>query len=192
MTNFYAYRRVQTGRFVESFGLDFEDFSPGQRFVHRPGVTLSQQDNVDETLDTLNAAMIHYDAHYASQTVWKLPLMVSSITLQRLVGMTSKTFGRRRAVLGFKEIAFTKPLFGGVTLYAESEVIACDSATDDTGVVTVRIRGIDPKRGEVATLTCQFEIFRRGRGSTALDGDPVREPRFAAFHAVPSRSISSW
>ena len=87
---FYAYGLRSDGKFQERFGLDFEDFQPGQRFVHRPGVTLSQQDNVDEALDTMNAAMLHYDDYYAAQTTWKKPLMVSTITLQRAIGMSSR------------------------------------------------------------------------------------------------------
>ena len=101
---FTAYHRIGENRYQERYGLDFEDFVPGQRFRHRPGVTLSQQDNVDEALDTQNGAMLHYDAHYAAGTAWQRPLMVSTLTLQRLVGMTSKTYGRRRAILGFDDI----------------------------------------------------------------------------------------
>src|SRR5207237_7654459 len=101
----YAYRRAGEARYQERFGLDFEEFTAGQRFRHRPGVTLSQQDNADEALDTLNYAMLHYDAHYAEQTSWQKPLMVSTITLQRVIGLASRTFGRKKAILGFKEIA---------------------------------------------------------------------------------------
>ena len=72
-----AYHRIAENRYQERHGLDFEDFVPGQRFRHRPGVTLSQQDNADEALDTLNGAMLHYDAHYAAATVWQRPLMVT-------------------------------------------------------------------------------------------------------------------
>ena len=111
-----------------AIGLDFEDFAAGQRFRHRPGVTLSQQDNVDEALDTLNGAMLHFDAHYAAATAWQRPLMVSTLTLQRLIGMASKTYGRRSAILGFDEITMNGPLFGGDTLYAESEVMDVDAA----------------------------------------------------------------
>ena len=50
---FSAYHRIGENRYRQRIGLDFEDFSPGQRFRHRPGVTLSQQDNADEALDTL-------------------------------------------------------------------------------------------------------------------------------------------
>jgi len=65
---FSAYHRQPDGRIRERFGLSWEDFAPGQRFRHRPGVTLTQQDNIDEALDTMNAAMIHYDDHYAGKT----------------------------------------------------------------------------------------------------------------------------
>ena len=78
---FSAYHRIGENRYRQRIGLDFEDFSPGQRFRHRPGVTLSQQDNADEALDTLNGAMLHYDAHYAAATSWQRPLMVSTLTL---------------------------------------------------------------------------------------------------------------
>src|SRR5215213_5573503 len=67
---FTAYLRIGENRYLERHGLDFEDFVPGQRFRHRPGVTLSQQDNADEALDTQNGAMLHYDAHYAAATAW--------------------------------------------------------------------------------------------------------------------------
>ena len=41
--SFHAYTRLSENRYRERFGLDFEDFAAGQRFRHRPGVTLSQQ-----------------------------------------------------------------------------------------------------------------------------------------------------
>ena len=173
---FTAYHRIGENRYQERFGLDFEDFAPGQRFRHRPGITLSQQDNVDEALDTMNGAMLHYDAHYAAATAWQRPLMVSTLTLQRLIGMASKTFGRRRALLGFDDIAMNGPLFGGDTLYAESEILATDPAD---GTVRALIRGHKPDGTEVARITCRMAIERR---ESAVD--PVLEDRFAAYHVV--------
>ena len=175
---FSAYALSGDARYRERFGLEFEDFAPGQRFVHRPGVTLSQQDNVDESLDTMNAAMLHYDAHYAAQTTWKRPLMVSTITLQRAIGLGTKTFGRRRSIAGFKEIKMTGPVFGGDTVYASSEVIACGAGPmADTGTVQVRTC-VDVAGGsEVAALTYDAVIWRRGCGP---DGEVqmAPEPRF--------------
>jgi itaconyl-CoA hydratase len=171
---FTAYHRIGENRYRERHGLDFEDFAPGQRFRHRPGVTLSQQDNADEALDTLNGAMLHYDAHYAAATSWQRPLMVSTLTLQRLVGMASKTYGRRRAILGFDDITMNGPLFGGDTLYAESEIVAVDAATAS---IRTLIRGRKADGAEVARITCRMAIERRDAG-----GDPAQDIRFAAYH----------
>ena len=60
---FTSHVKVGEHRYRERYGLDFEDFVVGQVFKHRPGLTLSQQDNVEESLDTLNQAMLHFDAH---------------------------------------------------------------------------------------------------------------------------------
>jgi itaconyl-CoA hydratase len=181
---FHAYLRAGDARYQERFGLDFEEFAAGQRFRHRPGVTLTQQDNLDEAIDTLNAAMLHYDAHYAAQTVWKQPLMVSTVTLQRVIGMASRTFGRKRAIVGFAEIAMTGPVFGGDTLYSESEIVGVRDADAAVGVVTVRSRGITAAGKEVARITYDVEIHKRGRhpddaGRPPLP--PVEEERFLLY-----------
>ena len=118
---FSAYVKVGENRYRERYGLDFEDFEVGQVFQHRPGITISQQDNVEETVDTLNQAMLHFDANYAAQTEWKKPLGVSTLTLQRLMGLTWKTFNKKNRICSWAEIKMTAPVFGGDTLYAESE-----------------------------------------------------------------------
>jgi len=184
---FHAFLRAGEKRYQERFGLDFEEFVAGQRFRHRPGVTVSQQDNVDEALDTLNSAMLHYDAHYAEQTAWRRPLMVSTLTIQRIIGMASKTFGRKKAILGFAEIALTGPVFGGDTLYAESEVTGVRPGdAPDHGVLTVVTRGLNAAGTEIGKLTYDVAIYRRGAhpdeaGRPAL---PVAdEERFALYAA---------
>lgn len=181
-----AFRRLGPSRYAERHGLDFEDFNAGQRFRHRPGVTVSQQDNADHALDTFNSAMLHFDAAYAEQTAWGRPLVVSTLTVERVIGMCSKTFGRRRALLGFDDIALRSPVFGGDTLYAESEILdTADGDDPDYGVVTVRTVGLTQAAAIAAELVYRTAIYRRGRGP---DGDPAgpaaNEPRFAAYAEV--------
>lgn len=160
---FTAYSILSPNRYLERFGLDFEDFAVGQRFRHRPGVTITQQDNLDEALDTLNAAMIHYDAHYAAQTQFKQPLMVSTVTVQRLLGMPSKTFGKRGRILGLAEIALTSPIYGGDTLYCDTEVLAKEEGDADRGILTVATYGFRADAKQFAKLTYRVEIYKRGR-----------------------------
>jgi len=181
-----AYDRLGDHRYRERTGLALEDFSPGQRFRHRPGVTLSQQDNADEALETLNAAMLHYDAHYAAATTWGRPLVVSTLVLQRIIGLTAKTYGHRREILGFGEIALTAPVFGGDTLYAESEVLDCAAAPDlACGIVTARIRAVRPDGTEVGCFTCRFAILPRAAGSSPA----AEQPRFAAYHPADDAAL---
>jgi itaconyl-CoA hydratase len=160
---FASHVQVGERRFRERAGLDFEEFAVGQRFKHRPGVTISQQDNADEALDTLNQAMLHYDARYAARTEWGRTLVVSTLTIQRVIGMTSKTLARRARVLRFAEIALTHPVFGGDTLYAETEIRDRqddgDPAVGRLGLVT---RGLNQDSAVVCELHWEIEVYKRG------------------------------
>jgi itaconyl-CoA hydratase len=185
----YSYYTLGNNLYQERFGLDFEHFAAGQRFVHRPGITLTQQDNVVEALDTLNAAMIHYDDAYASHTSWKKPLMVSTITLKRLVGMGWKTFNRRRRIARFASIAMTAPMFGGDTLYAETEVLATEPVNAQWGRLRLRVEGFNQHGTRVAAVEVEMEVWRAGAGpgpeaqAGAAAPAAARQPRFASHAA---------
>ncbi len=164
MSSFTAY--VQTGekRFRERFGLDFEQFVVGQKFKHRPGLTLSQQDSRDECLDTINQQMLHFDEQFALHGEWKKCLMDSTLTTKVVIGMTWKTFAKRERLLGFDEITLTKPMFGGDTIYAESEILAVADEPDHptAGRVKVRTLGLNQRGETVATLVYDLIIARAG------------------------------
>lgn len=200
-----VFYRAGPQRYREHFGLFFERLAPGQRYVHRPGVTLSQQDNADETLDSYNGAQIHFDARYAGMSSWQRPLMVSTLTVQRLVGMTAKTFGCRRDLLGFREIVLSAPVFGGDTVYAESEILECRAgATPDVGIVVARITGRKDRHHDgtplavpevFANLVVEFEVFTAaGWNAVALQplGEPASEARFAAHRDDGGVRVEQW
>lgn len=151
-----AYIQVGKNQFRERFGLSFEDFEAGQVFKHRPGYTFTQQDNSDDCLDTLNQAMLHYDHHYAAQTEFGRPLMVTTTIIQRLIGMTWKTFNHKKRITRWIELNMLAPVYGGDTLYAESEIIELNSmcADKECGLVTVEIRSYK----QDGTKTCQMKV----------------------------------
>ena len=159
---FASHVEVGAHRFRERAGLDFEEFAVGQIFKHRPGVTVSQQDNADEALDTLNQAMLHYDARYAAHTEWGKPLVVSTLTIQRVMGMTSKTFGKTVRLLRFGEIALTRPVFGGDTLYAESEIREVhDDGDASCGRLGVHTHGLNQDGAVVCELAYEILVYKR-------------------------------
>jgi acyl dehydratase len=159
---FTSHVEVGERRFRERLGLDFEEFAVGQVFKHRPGLTISQQDNVEEALDTLNRAMLHYDASYAAHTEWGKPLVVSTLTIQRVIGMTGKTFGKRSRVRGFAEIALRHPVFGGDTLYGETEVRnRHDDGHPSWGRLELLTRGVNQDGAVVCEIAWEIEVYKR-------------------------------
>lgn len=197
MSGFYGYLQLAEGRYRERFGLAFEDFQTGQVFHHRPGVTFSQQDNKDEALDSLNNAHLHYDEAYAAATEWQKPLGVSTLTLQLVLGMTSRTFYRRRALTGLDEIAMTRPVLGGDTLYARTEVLAvepglADGGDDDWGILRLRTEAVNQRGEVVARIGWPAEIWRAGRHpeeQRAAGLEIAVEDRFAAHHPGPDGAL---
>ncbi|MBI1943366.1 MAG: MaoC family dehydratase [Betaproteobacteria bacterium] len=146
-------------------GRYFEDFEVGAIYAHRPGRTISEADNTWFTLLTMNTHPIHFDAEYARHTEFGKPLVVSTLTLAILVGMSVSDVSRKAiANLGWKEIRLPKPVFAGDTLYAESTVLDKreSKSRPDQGIVTVRTVGKN-QRGEVV---CEFEramlVMKRG------------------------------
>ena len=162
MAPFKNYVKLGENHYREHFGLDFEQFEIGQKFHHRPGITVSQQDNAEEALDTLNNAQLHYDAHYATQTEWKNCLGVSTMTLQKIIGMTSKTFYRKQGIVEFTDIAMTNPVFGGDTLYAQSEITNKENYPENNnlGLLTVITEGINQKGDVVAKIEYKILIYK--------------------------------
>jgi len=165
MSDFLAYIPTGTNRYRERFGLDFEQFAVGQKFQHRPGLTLSQQDSRDECLDTLNQQMLHFDQRFATHTEWGKCLMDSTLTTKVVIGMTWKTFAKRTHLLGFDEITLTKPMFGGDTLYAESEITGKADWPDDPKVGRLKVvtQGVNQRGETVANLAYDLLIARTGQ-----------------------------
>ncbi|WP_108650484.1 MaoC family dehydratase [Dongshaea marina] len=161
---FSAYAKIDQHRYREIFGLDFEQFEKGQLFHHRPGITISQQDNVDEATDTMNSAQLHYDQHYASNTEWQHCLGVSTMTLQKVLGGSWKTFARKDRIIEFTSIAMTHPVFGGDTLYAESEILGVEECPEDEcGILRVETRGTNQHGDIVTRVTYNIRIYKAGQ-----------------------------
>ncbi|MCO1334523.1 MaoC family dehydratase [Microbulbifer sp. OS29] len=169
---FPAYVQIGKQRYRERFGLDFEDFTKGQLFRHRPGVTISQQDNKEECINTLNQAMLHFDDYYAAQTEFGKPLIDTTLIVQHLMGMIWKTYNRRKKILGWGKIAMVAPVFGGDTLYSESEVIELQAGDkhSETGLVRVAICGLNQDKKVVCEMGCDLLIYKRNHLPFSANG----------------------
>ena len=147
---------IEPGRYRPAEGRYYEEFSLGDIYEHRPGRTISQQDNVWFTLLTMNTHPLHFDEEYAKGTEFGRPLVASPLTVSIIVGMSVSDVSQRAiANLGWKDIRLTHPVYPGDTLYAESEVVAMreSGSRPNAGIVTVKTTGTN-QDGDVV---CVFE-----------------------------------
>lgn len=144
-------------RAIVQRGLYFEELEPGARYLHRPGRTATEADNVLFSSLTMNGQALHLDAAYSASQPFGQRLMNSMWTLATMVGasVTQITQGTLVAQLGLSDITFPAPLFHGDTLYTETEVLdrRLSSSRPGQGVVTLRHTGRNQKGEVVATAT---------------------------------------
>jgi acyl dehydratase len=112
-------------RRIEQRGLWFEELDTECVYVHRPGRTLTEADNVLFTTMTMNTQSLHLDAAWSADQPFGQRLVNSMLTLSTLVGLSvaQLTQGTISANLGFEQVRFPNPLFHGDTLYAETRVL---------------------------------------------------------------------
>jgi itaconyl-CoA hydratase len=140
-----AYKKVGKNRYRETYGLYFEDFEEGDVFEHRPGRTITEVDNIWQSLICMNTHPLHIDAVYASKTEWKKPLVSSLVTLAIVGGISlNSTSAKGVANLGWDKIRLTAPVFVGDTIYAESKVLSkrMSRSRKTQGIVTMETRGL--------------------------------------------------
>ncbi len=159
--------QVAPGRYRASYGRYLEDFEVGAIYEHRPGRTVTDADNIQFSLLTMNQHPMHCDHAFAAKSEFGKPLVSSGFTLALVLGMTvSDVSAKAIANLGWKEINLTAPVFAGDTLYAESEVLEVreSKSRPGQGVVTVRTRGINQNGVEVMNFIRSALIPKRGYG----------------------------
>ncbi|WP_444930480.1 MaoC family dehydratase [Microbulbifer sp. SSSA002] len=170
--HFPAYIRTGKNRYRERYGLDFEDFKVGQVFRHRPGVTISQQDNKEECINTLNQAMLHFDECYTAQTEFARPLVDTTLIVQKLMGLTWKTYNRRKKIIGWGSITMVAPVYGGNTLYAETEVLEVQAVRQhsDAGLVNIAVYGKNQDRKTICEMRCDILVYKRNHLPFSANG----------------------
>lgn len=160
---------VSDKQIVEQRGLWFEEFEPDVLYVHRPGRTITEADNVLFTTLTMNTQALHLDAAFSEALPpFNQRLVNSMFTLSTLVGLSvaQLTQGTIVGNLGFSDIAFPKPLFHGDTLYAESEVIGKRESRSrpGEGIVTFAHTGRNQHGDVVATASRKTMVRKRPGG----------------------------
>src|SRR5690606_24075402 len=139
-------------------GLYYEEFELGARYLHRPGRTATEADNVLFTTLTMNTQSLHLDAAFsADQQPFGQRLMNSMWTLSTMVGASVAQLTQVTLVaqLGLSDIAIPHPVFHGDTLYTESVITdkRMSSSRPGQGICTTEHGGRNQDGIVVATAT---------------------------------------
>ena len=145
-------------------GRFLEDFEAGAVYRSRLGRTLTETDNTWFTLLTMNTNQMHFNAPFAERTEFGRPLVVSTLTLAVIIGLSvADTSENAIANLGWGDIKLPNPVYAGDTLWAESEVLAAreSGSRPNCGIVRIRTRGINQRREVVIEFTRSFLVLKR-------------------------------
>ena len=152
-------------RYRGSIGRYFEDFVVNDVYEHFPGRTITETDNIQFSLLTMNFHPMHCDAAFATRSEFGKPLVNSGLTLAIVLGMTvGDVSGKAIANLGWSEIKLIAPVFPGDTIYAESEVLEKrESKSRPTqGIVTVKTIGKKADGTQFMSFVRSVLIPKRG------------------------------
>jgi len=154
--------RSWEGRFLE-------DFKVGDVYRHAHGRTITETDNTWFTLLTNNTHDIHFNADYAARTEFGRPLVVSTLTLAIVTGLSVSDVSQNAvANLGWDDVKLTAPVFAGDTIYAESTVLEVRPSLSrpGQGLVKVQTRGFNQRDETVITYVRTVLVYTRaGRPS---------------------------
>lgn len=164
-----------TRKEVVQRGLWFEEYEVGTAYLHRPGRTMTEADNVLFTTLTMNTQALHLDAAWAAQQLGfgGQRLMNSMHTLSTLVGLsvTQLTQGTIVANLGFSEVSFPEPVLHGDTLYAET--VCTDKRESKSrpgeGIVTLEHIGRN-QHGEIVAKAVRKTLVRKNPEGAGASG----------------------
>ena len=166
MPRFGSHRVLAPNVFLEVEGVDFEDFEVGQVFEHRPGRTLTAIENLLHTVRSLGLSPRVVDVHYAEGVHAGDQTISETFVLGVVTALTTKTFGKVVANLGWKDVRFPRPVRPGDTLYAESEILGTRGSRSrpTQGLLHIRTRALDQRGEEVCVFTRDLLVYRRGHG----------------------------
>ena len=142
----------------------FDEFEVGQVFEHEWTRTVTEFDNMQFSLMTMNPQPLHIDRHAAAETEFGQPLMNSLFTLGLMIGMSvnDTTLNTTVANLGMEAVKFPAPLFQGDTVRVRTTVLAtrASKSRPSQGIVTLRHEMF--KQDDTLVATCDRAALIKG------------------------------
>ena len=146
------------------FGRYLEEFKVGDVYKHANTKTITENEQREFCLLTMNHHPVHLDKEYVKDHPHKRILVVGPYVLSVVVGMSvADTSGKAIANLEYEKITHDGPVFIGDTLYAETEVLDVRESRSkpDRGIVYIETRAFNQRGEKVLTLRRRVLVPRR-------------------------------
>lgn len=142
-------------------GLYFEEFQVGMRFAHTLTRTVTEWDNMQFSMMTMNPQPLHIDTHYAASTEFGRPLVNSLFTLGLMIGISVSDTTLRTTIanLGMREVQFPAPVFQGDTLHVSTEVLSLRASGSRPLAGIVEFMHITQNQNDVEVARCIRSAF---------------------------------
>jgi len=153
-------RKVTTGRF-------FEDFSVGQRLLHAIPRTVHGGDIALYMALTGERTPLGSSTEVARSLGFMREVVPDLLVFHIVFGKSVPDVSHNAtANLGYADVRFTRPVYPGDTLVAESEVIGLrELSSGEGGVVYVRTRGTNQKGQDVLTYVRWVMVPKRDKAA---------------------------
>jgi len=149
---------------ANKFGRYFEDFIDGETIDHKLRKTITESDNNLFCLLTMNHHPVHLDVEYAKATHYGKILVVGTLVLSIIVGMTVPDIsGKAIANLDY-EVNHCGPVFIGDTLHARSIIVSKreSKSKSDRGIVGIKTIAYN-QNDEIVLTLCRHILVPKER-----------------------------
>jgi 2-methylfumaryl-CoA hydratase len=122
----------------------FEDFAPGQVYLHDAGKTIGESEHMQLTALVRNSHPLHFDEVYCKDhSFQKTRVVYGGLVLSWVATLASRDVaGNALWDLGLDAGAHPNGVVGGDTLYAASKVLSTVDHGSGAGAVTFRLVGV--------------------------------------------------
>src|SRR3990167_1545651 len=107
---------------MEQVGLYYEDLLPDEIYEHRPGKTFTLEENRLHAFRSMELSPQYSDEYYAERYQKGRVLIAEPFVVGVATALTTRTFDRVVANLGWNNIKLVTPVSVGDTIYATPKI----------------------------------------------------------------------
>jgi len=172
MTSFPSHVAIGDNEYVETIGIEFDNFHSGLCIEHRPGFVFSWAEARERALFAGDHSPMLVDPDLARAANGGDPGISQTWLVVAFSAATTRAFGRVVANLAWENVTFASPVRDGERIFAESEIIdkRVSKSRPDQGILHVLTRGVTREGREVCRYERKLLAYRSAQGPHVAAG----------------------